>query len=112
MKQLSTKSKALSRKELLLLLLPIICGMLFVTAVFLNQLFFKNQIISTRQAIGYEFIFFLLGFIVTAIQLAFATKCLFNKQWKLVFLCLSSTLLFWAMIIFGRSQGAALFYAT
>lgn len=104
--------KHLSKKEIALILTPIITGVLFIATVFLNHALFDNQIITARKAIGSEMFFFLIGFITTIIQLPFIIKWLYKKQWKLASLCILSSVVFWSSIMFGGSQGAAIFHAT
>jgi len=104
--------KALSKKEIILISTPIISGGLFIAAVFINHILFDSQIINARQAIGHEMLFILIGLIALLIQPPLAIKWLFQKQWKPASLCVASAIIFWVSILFGGSQGAALFYAT
>jgi len=41
--------KALSKKEIILISTPIISGVLFIAAVFINHILFDSQIINTRR---------------------------------------------------------------
>ena len=102
----------LSKKEIALMLTPIIFGLLFVATVFIDHALFKSQVITARQAIGHEMLFFLIGFLATIIQLPIAIMWLFKKRWKSALLCIASAAVFWASIIFGALQGAAMFCAT
>ena len=102
----------LSKKEITIIFTPFIAGAWFVITVFLNHALFDNQIITARQAVGYEWLIFLIGFIAIIVQLPFTIRWLFKKQWKPAFFCVVSATTFWASIMFGASQGAAIFYAT
>jgi len=102
----------ISKKEIVFIIVPIVTGILFVTTVFLNHVLFDNQFITARQAAGFELIFFLPGFFTTIVQIPFVILWLFKKQWKILILCVASFIVFWGCIMFGGSQGAAIFYAT
>jgi len=104
--------KALIKKEIILISTPFISGVLFIATVFINHGLFDSQIINARQAIGHEMIVFIIGLIALLFLLPLATRWLFKKQWKAALLCVTSAIIFWASIMFGGSQGAAIFYAT
>lgn len=104
--------KTLSKKEIFLILTPFIVGPLFIVTVYINHALFDNQIINARQAIGHEMLYFLTGLISLLIQVPLVIRWLFKKQWKPALLCVISAIVFWASIMFGGLQGAAIFYAT
>jgi hypothetical protein len=104
--------KSLSKKEMAMLISPILAGACFIATVFLNHALFRNQIISVRQAIGHEIFVFLIGLFTIILLFAFSVKWLFKKQWGMVLLCIVGITVFWLSVIYGRSQGAAMFYAT
>lgn len=97
--------KTLSKKEIFIIAAPLISGVLFVAAVYINHILFDNQLINARQAVGHEILFFLTGLVIILVQLPLVIKWLINKQWKPALLCIISAIIFFVCIMFGGSQG-------
>lgn len=89
----------LSKNQLSIIVIPIVCGVLFVVAAYIKALVF-------------EFLLFFIGFLVLIAQIPFIIKWCCNKKFKLVLLCFGSTVIFFVLILFGGYFDATLFYAT
>ena len=89
----------LSKNQFSVIVVPIVCGVLFVVAAYMKALVF-------------EFLLFFIGLLVLIVQIPFIIKWCYKKEFKLVLLCFASTIIFFGLILFGGYFDATLFYAT
>lgn len=90
---------SISKKQIIVIAGPTVCGVLFVLSAYL-------------EALVSEFLLFLCGVLVSIVQIPFVINWCIKKRIKLVLCCITSTVVFFGLILFGRYFDETLFYAT
>jgi hypothetical protein len=100
------------KKELFLIILPGICGLLLLVISQIDLYFFGERIITARQAVGHEIIFFLGGLCSSLILFVLSIKWLFSNRWKQALIGVTSSLSFCIFFMIAGANGAAILNAT
>ena len=88
-----------TKKQFVVIAGPILCGVLFVLSAYL-------------EALLAEFLLFLCGVFASIVQIPFIINWCIKRRIKLVLCCISSTVVFFGLVLFGRYFDETLFYAT
>jgi len=100
------------RRELILITAPAICGVLLLATSQLDLYLFEQGVITAREAVGYELVFFVAGFVAIFVQLLFGIRWLWGKRWKPLVQSILSTITFLILFVIAGVNGAAILNAT
>jgi hypothetical protein len=91
---------------------PAVFGLLLLTAAHLDIYLYGKGIISVRQAIGHEALYFLLGVVSALAVFALSIKWLVTRKWLLACFGFISATGFFVFFILAGESGAAILHAT
>lgn len=101
-----------TRLEVLILLSPIFWGLAFVGAVKLGQALFLSGNADPLVAALMEIFTFIVGLLLAVGQLGMAVRYVVKARWLMALGSLVTPPIWFALIAWGVSMGAAIVYAT